>query len=303
MSHVDIAMATYNGEAYIEEQLCSIINQTHTDWTLYISDDGSSDDTTNIIEKYVILDTRIKLINASKQGGVVRNFNKALEATIADYIMLSDQDDFWHERKIELLLNKMSEVENESTSPVLIFSDLELVDDKLVTISDSFYEANKINPLNNLDFNNLLWSSSVYGCSTIFNRKLLNKSLPFPSSLPMHDNWLALNSATESGIYYYDIQTIKYRQHGKNVVGGGHKNVFGKIKNFKKSFKNVSLAAEKYKSMLESAKKIKGNECLLNISLSGRKKIAFCFKNILPKVFYENKKILTFFMFLGIILK
>ena len=111
MSHVDIAMATYNGEAYIEEQLCSILNQTHTDWTLYISDDGSTDSTTSIIEKYLISDARIKLINRVKQGGVVRNFNKALEATTADYIMLSDQDDFWYENKIELLLNKKSEVE------------------------------------------------------------------------------------------------------------------------------------------------------------------------------------------------
>jgi len=75
MSHVDIAMATYNGESYIEEQILSIINQTYSSWTLYISDDASTDKTLDIINKYEKIDPRIKLINTERQGGVVNNFN------------------------------------------------------------------------------------------------------------------------------------------------------------------------------------------------------------------------------------
>jgi rhamnosyltransferase len=303
MSHVDIAMATYNGEAYIEEQIISILNQTYHDWTLYISDDASTDRTIEIITKYSKIDARVKLINTARQGGVIRNFNKALEATNSDYVLLSDQDDVWFPNRLAMLLEEMHKVEISKNKPIMIFSDLELVDKNLIVTAQSFYESNGIDPRENLNVFNLVWGSSVYGCSTILNRCLLNKCLPIPPSVPMHDCWLALNSVTELGLHYYEQKTIKYRQHENNVVGGSNKTFIKKLKNAFKTFSKALVLIEKSRFMLREAKLIKNNESLDAIQLEGVGKILFCFSRIAPKILNGNKKIFAIFMFIGILIK
>lgn len=303
MSCVDIAMATYNGEPYIEEQIISILNQTYSNWTLYISDDSSTDRTVEIINKYTKKDPRIKLINTSRQGGVINNFNKALEATTSDYILLSDQDDYWFPNRIFMLLEKMQEVEISKEKPVLVFSDLELVDKNLVVIAKSFYKANKINPLENLNILNLAWSSTVYGCSTIVNRNLLSKCLPIPPSVPMHDSWLALNSAAESGLHYLEQTTLKYRQHENNVVGGSNNTLLYKINNSFKTIAKVLNLIEKSRVMITKGKLIKNNDILNTIHLEGKGKFTFCCRHIAPKIFNGRKKIFAFVIFIGILIK
>jgi len=300
MSHVDIAMATYNGEAYIEEQLLSIINQTYSSWTLYISDDASTDKTADIIKQYEKLDSRIKLINTARQGGVVNNFNCALNATRANYVLLADQDDYWNSDRVEKLFSHISERDS-LNKPLMVFSDLEVVDDKLVTISDSFYKSNSIDPLKNLNPVQLLWKCSVYGCTTIFNRKLLEKCLPIPVGITMHDNWLALNAATESGLEYLDIRTIRYRQHSNNVVGGGNKGVLKKLLSLNKNIKKMMKYRENINTLLDEAKKIPSNEILLGVEIKGKNSFGFSFKEIFPAIFLQSKKaysILIFIIFL-----
>lgn len=300
MSHVDIAMATYNGEAYIEEQLLSIINQTYSSWTLYISDDASTDKTADIIKQYEKLDSRIKLINTARQGGVVNNFNCALNATRANYVLLADQDDYWNSDRVEKLFSYISERDS-LNKPLMVFSDLEVVDEKLVTISDSFYKSNSIDPLKNLNPVQLLWKCSVYGCTTIFNRKLLEKCLPIPVGITMHDNWLALNAATESGLEYLDIRTIRYRQHSNNVVGGGNKGVLKKLLSLNKNIKKMMKYRENINTLLYEAKKIPSNEILLGVEIKGKNSFGFSFKEIFPAIFLQSKKaysILIFIIFL-----
>lgn len=94
---VVILMSTYNGEEYLESQIKSILNQTYKKWQLYIRDDGSTDNTVNIIEKYCALDPRINFYNENSRNnvGVVHSFMELLENVEADYYMFSDQDDFW----------------------------------------------------------------------------------------------------------------------------------------------------------------------------------------------------------------
>lgn len=293
-------MATYNGEAYIEEQLLSIINQTYSSWTLYISDDASTDKTADIIKQYEKLDSRIKLINTARQGGVVNNFNCALNATRANYVLLADQDDYWNSDRVEKLFSYISERDS-LNKPLMVFSDLEVVDDKLVTISDSFYKSNSIDPLKNLNPVQLLWKCSVYGCTTIFNRKLLEKCLPIPVGITMHDNWLALNAATESGLEYLDIRTIRYRQHSNNVVGGGNKGVLKKLLSLNKNIKKMMKYRENINTLLDEAKKIPSNEILLGVEIKGKNSFGFSFKEIFPAIFLQSKKaysILIFIIFL-----
>jgi len=104
---VDIVMATYNGHKYLQEQITSIILQSHKNWRLLISDDASSDKTIEIIKKNIALDSRISLVNCVHQGGVVENFNKALKYISSDYVMFCDQDDFWLEDKISIMLGSI----------------------------------------------------------------------------------------------------------------------------------------------------------------------------------------------------
>lgn len=281
MSKIDIAMATYNGEEFISEQIVSIQKQSFSEWTLYISDDFSTDNTRKIIEDLAANDNRIKLINTDRQGGVVANFNKALEATNSQYIALADQDDYWPKDRLKILFDKILEEENQA-KPLMIFSDLILVNKDLKTISDSLYKSRKLDPYENMDYFDLLWKCSVYGCSTLMNRALLEKSLPIPADATMHDNWLALNAATENGLKYLDEVTILYRQHDKNVVGGKANSFVDKIITFKTSLKKMIKFKAKVLAMLSSAKKIKGNENLDTIKLEYPHSILFAFQKVLP---------------------
>jgi glycosyltransferase involved in cell wall biosynthesis len=236
---VDIVLATFNGEKYIAEQLKSIICQTYADWRLLISDDGSTDLTVDVVNYYCALDSRIQLVNKSRQGGVVSNFNKALCFVKSDCVMLCDQDDVWKKDKIEIMFYKLNELEllYGKSCPLFIFSDAEVVDSDLSIIEKSIYQARNLNPLNNLDPRFLLWQCSALGCTSIFNNALYKIAFPLPSKIPMHDQWLALVAAIHGHVYYHPIPTIFYRQHQNNVVGAKKKN----LKNWlKSSFVNLN---------------------------------------------------------------
>ncbi|MGL5030539.1 MAG: glycosyltransferase family 2 protein [Aeromonas sp.] len=275
---IDIALASYNGSKYIEAQLESILNQSHTNLSLIISDDGSTDNTVDIILEVSKKDSRVKLVNKSRVGGVVNNFNCCLSFCDANYIMLSDQDDIWLPDKIEnmlfLLLKEEREIGNDS--PMLCYSDLKLVDSELNLLAESFYKANNLNPFLNQDLRYLTWRSSIYGCTCIFNQACLKQALPFPAGIPMHDHWLGLVALNNGKLSYHDVPTILYRQHSNNVVGGDGFNstIWSKLKKIKKLFKSVENSC--YGSSIMQA----------NIAYK-KKRFKFIIYNVLP-FFYEK---------------
>ena len=130
---IDILLATYNGEKYLEEQLDSILNQTYKNIRLVISDDNSKDNTTNILQKYAQKDNRIQLYLQPQNLGVVKNIEFLLNKVENRFYMLSDQDDVWLPEKIEKTVEKQKE-----TNADLVFGDLEVVDKNLNTIYESF---------------------------------------------------------------------------------------------------------------------------------------------------------------------
>ncbi|WP_324030335.1 glycosyltransferase [Pantoea sp. JZ2] len=299
MQNVDIAMATYNGEKYIAEQLRSIQNQTYPYWTLYISDDASTDNTKKIIEEFASQDTRIKLINIERQGGVVNNFNKALLCTNAEFVLLSDQDDYWPEHRIKDLLDFIMQKPQDKVA--MVFSDLTLVDENLKVISESFYKSRSIDPLKNSDYKTLIWQCSVYGCSVIMNRKLLDKCLPLPEGITMHDNWLALNAATEKGLFFYDHQTIFYRQHSNNVVGGSGKTLTTKIKSLPNTIDKIIKYRKKITKLIAETKKIRGNESLASVGNSWLSDVFFALRNITPEILFGSRRGYAFFMLIAFV--
>ena len=109
---IDILMATYNGGKYVEEQLKSIISQSYENWNLVIRDDGSGDNTLKILNEYSKSDKRIHIILDNKGNlGLVKNFEELMKRSTEEYIMFSDQDDVWVDNKINILLQKMLEIE------------------------------------------------------------------------------------------------------------------------------------------------------------------------------------------------
>lgn len=236
-------MATYNGGKFLAEQLDSLLAQRHRAVRIVISDDGSSDNTTDVIQAYAARDARVCLVNRVRQGGVVANFSKVLSASDAHYMMFCDQDDVWMEDKVDTMLAALLAQESElgTATPLLGFSDLTVVKSDLQSDRASFYSDNGYNAENNADPRYLLWSSTVYGCTTIFNRALADLGTPIPAGLPMHDQWLALLAASAGKVFYVPRKTILYRQHETNVVGARRKNIVQRLASLRK---NISIVAD-----------------------------------------------------------
>lgn len=288
---VTILLATYNGGLYIQEQIDSLKSQTYSNFQVLISDDGSNDSTVDIINSNLD-DTRFKLLSIQRKGGVVNNFNFLLESsTDSEYIMLCDQDDYWLDDKIEVMLKKIKMLESESKNlPLLLFSDLTLVDENLKILSNGFYEHISLNPWNNLDLRYISWRSSVYGCSVIFNSNLvkLYNEFELKNCSPMHDHLLALLAVRHGALHYLDKSFTFYRQHDNNVVGGKKNTLLSKLIRFRVLFSKVSTFS---KSILIINK--------LDQS-SNSKKAKFIFNNVIP--FFRESPIFTTFFILSLFL-
>ncbi len=219
----DIILSTYNGEKYLSQQLDSILNQTYKDWKLIIRDDGSVDSTLQIIEKYISrYPDKIQLIPSIGNLGPMLSFGELLKVSTSKYIALCDQDDVWLENKLTLFHEKMLEIENRySDMPILIHSDLFVVDKNLKIVNESFWNKLGLNP-NIKSLSYYLSSNNITGCSIILNNKLRELVIPIPSDASMHDWWLAMNASFFGVIEHFDTKTMYYRQHEGNVVGAQH---------------------------------------------------------------------------------
>jgi glycosyltransferase involved in cell wall biosynthesis len=219
---IDILLATYNGQKYLREQVDSILAQSNQDWQLLIRDDASDDDTLSIIKDYVAkYSDRVKLIEDDGcHLGASLNFQRLLENSAAEYIMFSDQDDVWLPLKIEATLNLMKSTEKECPNkPILVHTDLIVVDSRLNTIAKSTWKYQGISPEIGNDPNKVIFQNVATGCTIMINRKAKTISLPIPKEAVMHDWWLAINVAKYGKIVYVPDQLVLYRQHSNNLVG------------------------------------------------------------------------------------
>lgn len=220
---IDILLSTYNGEKYLNEQIISIQNQSEKDWRLLVRDDGSSDNTLRLLESFASQDKRIILIKDDKGNlGVMRSFEILLVQSNADYIMFADQDDVWLANKIRDTWEAMLTVERKTSNiPLLVFTDVCVVDAGLKEIHPSFisrerYDVTKVN-----DIYKLVISNCIMGCTVMINSKAREKVLPFSRYALMHDWWIGLVVANYGKNIFLDKVTSLYRQHENNQVGSG----------------------------------------------------------------------------------
>ncbi len=215
-------MAVYNGEEFLAEQIESILAQSAAGWHLYICDDGSSDSSFRIASEYAerYPDRITAMKNEKPTGSACANFMGMLKGSEADYVMFSDQDDFWHPDKIRLTFKKMQELEAEyGDSPLLVHTELEIADSKLNVTSPSFTRFQGLDPRCK-SLNRLLCQNNITGCTLMMNRALADiiRDAP-PEKMLMHDWWAGLAAAAFGHIGFVDVPLIKYRQHGGNQVG------------------------------------------------------------------------------------
>lgn len=219
----DILLSTYNGEKFLKQQLDSILAQTEKNWRLIIRDDGSDDSTLKIIEPYMLeYPDKIVLFDDSAPAplGPCQSFHRLLRISSAPYVMFCDQDDVWLPSKIEIMLTAIIKAESESTqsSPILLHSDLEVVDKNLKLINSSFFNQNRLDPLKS-GIRQLTMRNIVTGCAAICNRALIDKSLPIPQEALMHDWWLAMTATLLGELRHVPNALVKYRQHSHNAIG------------------------------------------------------------------------------------
>ena len=223
MYEVDILLATYNGEKYLSDQIDSLFEQTFEDWRLLVRDDGSSDDTVSIIRS-LMLEYPDKVVFVEDELGNVgpsRSFAALLSHSEAPYVAFCDQDDIWMKGKLGRQVEAMLEVEASfgSNFPILIHSDLTVVDESLELIADSFWQYQNINPEKMNALRVLLLENYVTGCTCLLNRKLIEAASPIPDAAIMHDWWIALVALLKGEVVEIEEASIRYRQHDANDTG------------------------------------------------------------------------------------
>lgn len=220
MAEIAILLSTYNGSKYIECQLDSLLNQTAKNWKLCIRDDGSTDGTKKILEKYVSKFSQLHFFGDDENLGAAKSFMKLLKDVESDYYMFCDQDDLWLEDKIKYAFSCIRDLEIENVdSSILVFSDAQIVDSELKMMSESFIENSGIvtDFVQEKGYVNITNISP--GCTYIFNRKLRDEVLDYPLNLPMHDWWLVLRAKELGKLYFLNRTDMLYRQHENNVIG------------------------------------------------------------------------------------
>lgn len=242
MTHptIRILLPTHNGAAYLRELLDSLLNQDYPNIQITVSDDASCDETPAILDAYAAQHPqRITHYRSGQTFGCAQTHFMHLLQQFSDapYIMFCDQDDVWHPDKVSKTLRLMQKTEHSTDVPVLVHTDLRVVDGSLNEICPSFCRHSALNG-NRLALNQLLVQNVVTGCTVMINKalSLLACRSDAPEHMRMHDWWLALLASACGKTAFLDEATIDYRQHGSNSVGA--KNVRSPAYLLKRLFSN-----------------------------------------------------------------
>ncbi|HWJ29883.1 MAG TPA: glycosyltransferase [Flavisolibacter sp.] len=208
LHNVSIVISTYKGEAFIIEQLNTILNQTYPLYEIIIVDDASSDNTWSILQKIASREKIIKLYRNDQNLGYNKSFEKALQLATGDVIAISDQDDIWHLQKIEILLA------NWTDHTPLIYCNSILFEQTIPVVPKS----NKvIRRIHGADPKKLSFYNTVSGHTMIIKRELLKLAFPFDTNV-YYDWWLAIVATCNGGVSFVSDVLVYQRVHGKNVT-------------------------------------------------------------------------------------
>ncbi len=225
-----ILLATYNGERFVEEFL------KHCPWPsgadIILRDDGSSDDTLTIIQKFCAKQNIALIMLEGERLGAKNNFAKTLECLEKPYFFFADQDDIWEKEKFSTLLQAMHELEASygHDVPLLVYSDASLMNEDGQIFSNSYLKNAMIPYGWNEQFRNVLVMPHVPGCAMLGNKSLAKAALPIAKEAVMHDAWVLQVAAALGKVKEVALPLVRYRQHSVNVFGAKKRSVKDIIK-------------------------------------------------------------------------
>ena len=274
---VDIICSVWNGARFLPDFFQSLAAQTHADWRLWVRDDGSVDGSAELVRSAGTVDSRIRLLDFDDAGdavrlGVARAFGWLLERVPGDanYIMCADQDDVWLPTKIERTLLAMRAAESgpstERNAPILVHTDLTVVDAELRLVHSSFWEFSRLDPEPST-LRRIAVQNVTTGATVMINRALRDRVGRAPRGVAFHDWWYACVAAAFGRVVALRESTVLYRQHGGNAVGARDRRtglsdlsramtgVLGGTREFRRglnqSAKQAAAFAERYGAQLD----------------------------------------------------
>lgn len=221
---ISVALCTYQGAAYLQEQLDSLLAQSLLPDEVVVRDDASTDDTWQILERFAAdAPMPVRLHRNPERVGFRRNFGLALAATTGDLVSLCDQDDVWRPHRLQALSAALEEMPD----ALLAFSDAEMVGPSLEPLGYRLWEAlgldgptmTRLRSPEGLHL--LLHRNYVTGATTLARRELLRLALPLPGDdvARFHDAWLGLVAAYAGKVCPVPQALILYRQHAQQQTG------------------------------------------------------------------------------------
>lgn len=199
---ISVCIPTYNGAAYVRAQIDSVLASPRVD-ELLVSDDGSTDDTLALVRK--VGDPRVRLLRGPGKG-LIRNYEYLLSRCAGDFIFLADQDDVWLPEKVDVMMHALQ-------SRTLVVCDCTVTDGSLRPLNPSYFA---LRPPRQGVFRNLI-RNSYLGCCIAMRREILEKALPFPPRIAMHDWWLGLVADAFFTTAFISRPLVLYRRHGANA--------------------------------------------------------------------------------------
>ena len=242
---IDILLATFNGAAYLQPQMESLLRQTYPAFRILVSDDGSSDETMSLIQAYVnrCPGRIIYVPNPCPGQGAIRNFEHLMETSLAHgqakWMAFADQDDIWLPDKLTHSAVAMLSLEGEveANTPCLVHTDLYVMNASAEPMHPSFVRSEGLKP-ESATATTLLSVNVVTGCTMLVNRALLVNALPIPAEAIMHDWWCALISGSGRRVFL-PLPTVGYRQHSSNQIGARNRSFWSRLKRVSANFPAV----------------------------------------------------------------
>ncbi|TDS82497.1 glycosyltransferase involved in cell wall biosynthesis [Comamonas sp. JUb58] len=215
---ISIALATYNGERFLEQQMDSLLAQDYQNLEIVISDDCSTDGTWGILQAYAAKDSRIRLLVRDVNRGYVGNFIRVFMQCKGDFISPSDQDDIWHSNKTRRLVESIGDAD-------LAYCNNRFIDDTNTPLGKK-YSDTVSKMVSGKDPRNLIFCTSISGHAMIFRSNLLQ--ITENLSTASYIDWLiAFLAANRNGINYIDEILVDWRQHQSSATFRFRKNTHG----------------------------------------------------------------------------
>jgi len=211
MKRISVAMAVYNGERFLPEQLDSILPQLKEGDELVISYDKSSDGSWDLLCRYAETYPCIRLLQNTNPG-VIGNFNNAMEHCTGDYVFICDQDDKWLPGKRDKMVQAMDDADAD-----MAIHDGVHIDENGQIISENFFSLFDIRETDSAT--RLILRPRYSGCTMAFSQRILRaRCLPMPKALDCYDQWLAVLCKKYGKCVYVNEVLLHHRLHGENVT-------------------------------------------------------------------------------------